>query len=463
MDLVLSILVFIINYLRGEIALQEVDSVRRSRKLEWFAVIFALLLLSSIAIVFYLYSRNRIAEIEFQLSVYKELARNKVHYRDILERISSLEDLLEGNEPLDAASLSRIENRVALSENRLRNLLNQLNGRMNDLETLVWTRDRSKYDLASEYAELGELSDKSGYHSEATGFYRESLQYEQTEEALMSYARSMYMASSDVRDDSDILKALDAILVRSPYNQEALQLRGRLYLEQGHKDLALESYEVLAALAPESFQIQRDTARLALSEGRFDKALVCYERALSLEYEESSLHYELGEVWKLLGEVDKAESSWRRALEIDPSFTAPALSLAEVLVAKGRYEEAEEFVNFYIQIRGDDYKGHLLLGDIHHQNEQFLEAELSWKKAQNVLVLNSEVDISLWVDASLRIARLFKERGEAGRALEYSLAALAYEERAELLDIAIWSSEKLGDEDALSTYRRRREKLSLGS
>jgi len=420
-------------------------------------VSLALFLLSSIAVGFYLYSRQRISNIEFQSTVYKELVRNKVYYRDILETISLLEG--QGDETLDASALSRIENRVVLSERRLGNLLSRLNTRMSDLEALVRVLDVGGYNLAGEYAELGGLSSESGYHSEAAGFYRESLQHEQTEETLMAYARSVYMASPEVRDDQEILKALDAILVRSPYNQEALRLRGRLYLEQGHRELALESYEVLAALEPESFQIQRDTARLALSEGRFDEAQAYYEKALALENEDALLHYELGEVWKHLGNFDEAESYWRRALEVDSSFVAPALGLAEILAARGLLEEAEDFAALYVQSRGNDYKGHLLLGDISYQNGGLLRAELSWKRAQDALLLNSEGDISLWVDASLRIARLFREKGEAGKALEHSLAALEYEERAELLDIAIWSTGELGDEDALSGYLRRRERL----
>jgi len=424
-------------------------------------VLTALLLISSITIAFYLHWKNRIADMEFRSSVRRDLVRNKFYYRDILETIIAFEELLEDGNSLDEADLSRIENRVALSESRLRNLLNRLSVRVDDLETLVRLQD--KYGLADEYAELGELSSELGYHSEAAGFYRESLQHEQTQEVLLAYARSMYRASPDVRDDREILRALDAILVRSPYNQEALQLRGQLYLEQGRRDLALESYEVLAAIAPEDFQIQRDTGRLALSAGRLDKALDCYEKALALEDEDASLCYDLGEVWKLLGNPDKAEIFWRRALEYDSSFAAPALALAEILVAGDRYDEAEEFADLYIQTRGNDYTGHLLLGDIRYRNEQFALAELSWKRAQDALFLNTETDISLWVDASLRIARLLRERGKADKALEHTLAALEYEERAELLDIAIWSTGELGDEEASSAYRRRRERLGAGS
>lgn len=429
-----------------------------SRIYEWFIVSLILLLLLGVGACFYLYSRDRKASIEFQSTVYEELARSRDYYREILEGILELGGLGVGFP--DSAGLSRIENKVELGERRLRGLLNQLDARMSDLEALARNWEVGGPNLAGEYADLGRLSSESGYHTEATGFYRESLQYERTEETLMAYARSMYLA--EIRDDQEILRVLNAILVRSPYNREALTLRGRLHLEGGRGDLALESYEVLSELVPESIRIQRDTARLAFSEGRYEEALVYYERALVLEDEDASLHYELSEVWKILGDFAKAEAFLRKALGLDSTFAPPAFSLAEILFAGGRYEEAEEFAELYIQSRGKDYKGHLLLGDIKYKKGEFLPAESSWKRAQDVLVLNTEADISLWVDASLRIAQLFWESGKAEKALEYSLYGLKYEERAELLDIAIWSTERLGDEDASSEYRRRREKLRGG-
>ena len=335
---------------------------------------------------------------------------------------------------------------------------NRLSNRLNELELKITQKPDPTAILAEEYADFGDLSVESGNFNAASDHYKESLDYRQSNDVLYAYAESLYRSDPDVRDDREIVDSLKTILNQEPRREDALELLGVVSLENGDTAAALYAYAVLYELHPGDEPTASIYGRLLMHQKRFAEAIGPLAAAAASGDEDPSLSCDLGRCLAALGRHEEAVESFRDSIRLDAFYPPAHLGMAESLLTLGLGREAAQSAAVYCELRGNDYRGHLVEGDAYVLAGDRIKAEMAWNSALGALELNSRADVEKLIKASVRLADSLMERGRPRAALARSVSALEYEDVPELLRVAAWASEELGDADASRGYVKRLEK-----
>ena len=394
-----------------------------------------------------------------QKTVNRELVELMERQLEAIAGNASREDLAELAAAVESLGTGEEKNTIRMNR-RIFELAESLESRLDDLEQSILTRREPSERLADEYAELGRLNRDSGNYDEAVGHYRESLEYQKSPEVLYAYAESLYRSDPDVRDDQEIIRSLQTVLAHDPLGSDALNLLGAVYLETGDITGAIESYAVLAELNPGDPEINHIYGRLLLNRRRYEDAVAPLSLASRALPEKPAVWSDLGWAYGALGRHFEAAGAYESALAAEFDYPPALLGLAESRIALGRGGDAVNSAAAYTAIRGNDYRGYLILGDAHALSGEALRAERAWKKALNVLTLNSPEDVRRWTEASIRLVGSFLGRENYRGALESATGALEYVEDGDLLESASRAARELGDIDAAEGYAKRLGRLS---
>ena len=327
--------------------------------------------------------------------------------------------------------------------------------RLEAMDKILAERQAPEDLLARKYAEFGELSAESGDFGAASGHYRESLDYRQSNDVLYAYAESLYRADPDVRDDEEIIASLKTVLALEPRREDALELLGAVSLEDGDVAAAEEAYAVLYDLHPRDGAIAAVYGRLLMHRGRFADAVGPLTAAAETAGGDPSRICDLGNCLAALERHGEAVEAFGAAILLDAYYPPSYLGMAESRLALGLGRDAAMSAAAYCALREGDYEGYLIQGDAYSLAGEKIKAETAWTNALNTLEFNSRADVERCLDVSVRLASSLRERGRARAALARSLTALEYGESPELLRVAAWAAGELGDAEAAEGYERR--------
>ena len=108
-------------------------------------------------------------------------------------------------------------------------------------------------------------------------------------------------------------------------------LKGDLYLTQGEKAAATESYKTAIRENPDFLRSYYALAEIYLGEHQEEKAVARYKGLLEVNPKEVEAHMLLGVIYDRQKRYELSEAHYRAALEVKPEFAAAANNLAYIL------------------------------------------------------------------------------------------------------------------------------------
>jgi tetratricopeptide (TPR) repeat protein len=184
--------------------------------------------------------------------------------------------------------------------------------------------------LAECYYELGEFSQALSWVRKARTFARANMSLANLEASTLAALGRLEAAQAVV----------DEILVREPYNREALFAAGELDLARGQSGRAVERFRDGVRRYPDDRRLLISLALVLSSLGEEDSARSYIERALSQRPEDYRVYYYAAYLDAQAGRLPQAIRYAEQALHYRPEY-GPALTLLGSLRYRtGQYEEA---------------------------------------------------------------------------------------------------------------------------
>lgn len=118
-------------------------------------------------------------------------------------------------------------------------------------------------------------------------------------------------------------ECLDACLMLSGQNAEAMLLKMQMYVIRGEDDAALEQAEAYAAAYPESIDVFSTLGELHAVNGNYARAVEAYDRYLQQEGAQGIAYQLRGQYRLQLGQYADAEADLSRAIEDEQAQTGP--------------------------------------------------------------------------------------------------------------------------------------------
>jgi Flp pilus assembly protein TadD len=157
---------------------------------------------------------------------------------------------------------------------------------------------------------------------------------ELSDEARRQYAQALKVASGLVKDKqyADAMVKIEALLRERPREPQARFLKGVVEAEEGKRDAAIATLQVLSEDFPELPEPYNNLAVLYAQKGEYESARVALETAVRVAPEWAVPRENLGDVYARL-----AAAEYERAAKLDRSNKrAPAkLGMVRELLATG--------------------------------------------------------------------------------------------------------------------------------
>jgi Flp pilus assembly protein TadD len=165
------------------------------------------------------------------------------------------------------------------------------------------------------------------------------------------------------------------VLQADPWNVEALQRLGGVYLATGHFQEAAANYQHLLGMRPDIPEAYNNLAIAYLEMGRPHDAIATFERALQVRPDFAEAHDNLGVVLAKLGRLEEAVAHHRQAVAFKPDMVAAYSNLSVALTDLRRPVEAETSARQALALRPDYAEAYSNLGNALRDQNRFAEAE----------------------------------------------------------------------------------------
>jgi protein O-GlcNAc transferase len=207
------------------------------------------------------------------------------------------------------------------------------------------------------------------------------------------------------------------VLRVDPAHHEALYLLGLTAAAQNRGDEAIQQFERLACLCPQSADVHARLAQAYAAAGLLEEAASAYWQAIERRPADDRFYNELGILLHRLGETGGAIACFQQARELRPASSAAIRNLAAILEAAGRRDDAIAVLEEG-SAAANDAELHCLLAAMFRQEHRVADATAHYETA-------------LRIDADC-VAALY-ELGECRRAgQDYSAALLNLRRATEL-------------------------------
>jgi tetratricopeptide (TPR) repeat protein len=174
--------------------------------------------------------------------------------------------------------------------------------------------------------------------------------------------RGLQLQQQGHRAEAEVLfrQALAAV---SP-NPLAFYCYGRLALELGQCEVAVEHLAHAAAADSKQAIYHADLAQAYQALGRLDEAIDSYRRALDLDPQRAEVHVNVGNALLQCGRAAEAVGSYQRAIELAPDMADAYNALGTAFEQQDRQAQALEAFRRATQLRPDYGLAHFNLGTV---------------------------------------------------------------------------------------------------
>ena len=116
-------------------------------------------------------------------------------------------------------------------------------------------------------------------------------------------------------------------------------------IERGELDTAEKQLWEIVTAEPENAPAINLLGRIRIQQKRFPEAEALFKRVLAITPDSAAGHRSLGELYLLQGRRDEAELSYQKAHELDPRDVKTSLALGKVYGETGKFERSIEILN----------------------------------------------------------------------------------------------------------------------
>ena len=214
----------------------------------------------------------------------------------------------------------------------------------------------------------------SGRPAEAMKYFEQLLEKELGRKVFTGFAfDEMVRIYRDEGNYDGLVDLCERAVVSQPEDVALLDTLGNSCLQAGKTERALEVFELLTRMEPDSSMFFCYLGNACIAAGNFGGAEEAYERAIEIEPTEAHTFYNrLGNAYLQVRQYDRAEDALRKSLDCQSDQPLHCCNLGDILVKQGKLDEAQEAYENAIRInpqsRGAYYNrlGHTLAQDHHH-------------------------------------------------------------------------------------------------
>ncbi len=193
---------------------------------------------------------------------------------------------------------------------------------------------------------------------------------------------------------SEALSLLEEVIAFDADNISALQHIALLYSQNGNHHAALNIYQHLNNILPESSESLMLLGVEFAETGNYESAVNCFLACLKSESANATLHLMVGIAYDELDKMDEALKHFSSAFELNPEDDTTLTHLAKSLISKLRITEAEQYLLTALKINPANALAYNNLGRIYKSQGKSAEAVTAYRNAlkldpQNPVVVNN--------------------------------------------------------------------------
>ena len=226
---------------------------------------------------------------------------------------------------------------------------------------------------ASQQRYLGRAYEELGMTATAVAAYEQAL-------AAGSSDKDVYWALAELYDASGkperALGISRALVVRWPADERGQRALGDRYMAASRPQQARTIYQQLVAGGQEALLGRLGDAQL--TSGAIDEAVQSYERLLTLSPDSSRVCYQLARAYAASGQIADAERTYRQLLDSPIYGVRARVEVAALLRHNGQLAAAEPLLSQVLALVPDHHKGLLLLGEVLLEQGRPSEALTHW-------------------------------------------------------------------------------------
>ena len=180
---------------------------------------------------------------------------------------------------------------------------------------------------------------------------------------------------------------------------------------KGKTDEAAINYQSCLDLGYKDIRILLNYAVICRQKGNLSKAIELYEKLINIFPDSPEGYSNLGNVQMDIGDFDKAEKSIRKAIELKPDFDKAYYNLGKIMVYKNKLQEAANFTYKAIKITPNYIIAYTNLGNILKEigkEKEAFECYLKAIKLDPKIYSNYSLIASFLRDANPKILDQYK-------------------------------------------------------
>lgn len=220
-------------------------------------------------------------------------------------------------------------------------------------------------------------------YEKAIESYLDALSYSDLSVDMVDYDLNYYLADAYEKiGNTDKAKAVyDDILTLKENEMNALFLRGKIYLQDGYYDLAIQDFEKTIALEKDAYDLRIEIAGLMSLAGYHEEGMA-YLNSFLMENEKKLSDYDKGRIFFYMQDYENA----KLALEMAKGENSEKviLLLGKTYEQLGDYNYATSVYKNYLAENTDAAEIYNQLGLCKLKSEEYEEALSAFKSAANV-------------------------------------------------------------------------------
>ena len=227
---------------------------------------------------------------------------------------------------------------------------------------------------ASQHRYLGHAYVELGMTATAIAAYEQALAAGSTDKDVYRALAALYDASGKPERALGISRAFVAHWPADERGQRAL---GDRYMSVGRPQQAHTIYQQLVAGGGQEALLGR-LGDAQLTSGALDEAIQSYERLLTVSPDSSRVRYQLARAYAASGRMEDAERAYRQLLDSPAYGVRARVEAAALLRHNGQLAAAEPLLSQALALAPDHRAGLLLLGEVLLEQERPSEALALW-------------------------------------------------------------------------------------
>jgi tetratricopeptide (TPR) repeat protein len=163
-----------------------------------------------------------------------------------------------------------------------------------------------------------------------------------------------------------------------------LMKEGRVAMEQGKFDVAIEKFTKIIELEPSNSRALYNLGYSYRQAGDIDKAIEYSRKAADADPKQLGVHQNLGYAYEKKGEMDLASAEFEKELlnhPEEPKLASLSARLAKIYLDKGLMDEAFDAANRAVKLAPKDAANHAIMAQVHMKNKAYDSAVASLQQA----------------------------------------------------------------------------------